>query len=290
MSLQVKSYEMATTYEISNKEFKDLSQLVYEQVGIHLAEHKKMLVKGRLSKRLRELKFKSFKEYYSYLTNDSSGEELIMLINAISTNVTSFFREPAQWDYLEGVVKEMERSGKKTLRIWSSACSSGQEPYTIAIFLYGLLKNPQNWDIKILATDISEDIIRKAMAGLYSESDIGNLPKNMLNKFFTKKRVNTKQGPQTAYEVKDFLKKLVTFRSFNLVYGNYEILPKRFDMIFCRNVMIYFDKETKNKVVRNLISKLLKDGLFFIGHSESLVSMKDSNLKIEKPSVYKITK
>ena len=281
--------QFATTYEITDKEFKALSQLVYEQVGIHLAEHKKMLVKGRLSKRLREFNFKSFIEYYEYLINDTTGEELIMLINVISTNVTSFFREPNQWEYLEHVVKDMERSGKRSLRIWSSACSSGQEPYTICIFLYGLLKNPKDWDIKILATDISEDILRKAMKGIYTQNDIGAMPKNMVLKFFDKKMQTTKRGTEQVFVIKDFLKKLVTFRSFNLVYGSYEMVPKKFDMIFCRNVMIYFDKETKNGVVRKLTSKLVKNGLFFIGHSESLVSMKDSNLKLQQPSIYKIT-
>lgn len=285
-----KNYEMATTYEITDSEFKNLSQLVYEQVGIHLAEHKRMLVKSRLSKRLRELKFKSFKEYYEYVKSDDSDEELIMLINVISTNVTSFFREPSQWDYLEKIVKDMESSGKRTLRIWSAACSSGQEPYTIAIFLYGLLKNPKEWDIKILATDISEDIIKRAMKGIYSQQEIGSLPKNMLTKFFDKKIMQTKKGNETVYQIKDFLKKLITYRSFNLVYGKYEIIPKKFDMIFCRNVMIYFDKETKNKVVLNLVSKLVKDGLFFIGHSESLVSMKDGSVKLQQPSIYKLVK
>ena len=281
---------LASNYELSDQEFKNLSQLVYEQVGIHLADHKKMLVKGRLSKRLRELNFRTFNEYYQHLLNDPSGEELIMFINAISTNVTSFFREPSQWDFLEGEVKKMEANGTRTLRIWSSACSSGQEPYTIAIFLYGLLKNPQQWDIKILATDISDDILKQAIKGQYSVKDITGLPKNMLNKFFTKKNINTKTGPQTIYEIKDFLKNLVMFRSFNLVYGNYNMVPKKFDMIFCRNVMIYFDKETKDKVVNNLVSKINKGGLFFIGHSESLINMKESNFKLAKPSIYKVTK
>lgn len=289
MSL-IKPVEFQSTYEITDSEFKSLSQLVYSQVGIHLAEHKKMLVKSRLSKRLREFKFSTFKQYYEYLLEDNSGEELIMLINVISTNVTSFFREPNQWDYLEHVVKDMEAKGQRKLRIWSAACSSGQEPYTIGIFLHGLLKNPKDWDIKILATDISEDILRKAIKGQYTNQEIGSLPKNMLMKFFEKKVVESKRGSEQVYEIKDFLKKIVTFRSFNLVYGKYDILPKTFDMVFCRNVMIYFDKETKNKVVENLASKLKKDGLFFIGHSESLVSMKDSYLKLQKPSIYKLVK
>lgn len=277
-----------SAYEISKSEFKALSELVYKEVGIHLAEHKIMLVRSRLSKRLRDLGLTSFTAYFEYLSNDDTGEEIIMLINEISTNVTSFFREQSQWDYLEKEIKNIEeKKEKKTLRIWSSACSSGQEPYTIAIFLLSTLKNPKNWDIKILATDISEEILQKAIAGLYSEQDIGALPKNMLQKFFDKRNISTKQGVQLFYEIKPFIKSMITFRSFNLVYGDYSMLPPRFDMVFCRNVMIYFDKDTKNGVVKNLSTKLLKDGLFFIGHSESLVTMKDGVLKLEKPSIYK---
>lgn len=184
----------------------------------------------------------------------------------------------------------MEKKGIRKLRIWSAACSSGQEPFTIAIFLYGLLEKPKDWDIKILATDISEDILRKAIKAQYTQQEIGSLPKNMLTKFFDKDVIQTRNGQEEVFVIKDFLKKLVTFRSFNLVYGKYQMIPKKFDMIFCRNVMIYFDVETKNSVVNNLASKLVKDGLFFIGHSESLVSMKDSNLKLQKPSIYQLVK
>nr|WP_321267078.1 protein-glutamate O-methyltransferase CheR [uncultured Sulfurimonas sp.] len=278
---------IVSAYQISNAEFKALSELVYKEVGIHLAEHKIMLVRSRLSKRLRELGLTSFKSYYNYLIEDNTGEEIIMLINAISTNVTSFFREQSQWDFLEKEIKVIEDKKEKKLRIWSAACSSGQEPYTIAIFLLSTLKNPQSWDIKILATDISEDILKKAIAGIYSQQEIGALPKNMLNKFFDKRKMQTKQGEGIFYEIKAFVKNMIIFRSFNLVYGQYSILPPKFDMIFCRNVMIYFDKETKNGVVTNLSTKLLKNGLFFIGHSESLVTMKDGVLKLDKPSIYR---
>ncbi len=274
-------------YEISKSEFKSLSEFVYKEVGIHLAEHKIMLVRSRLSKRLRDLNLDSFNAYFEYLSNDDTGEEIIMLINEISTNVTSFFREQSQWDFLEHEIKKIELKDKKTLRIWSAACSSGQEPYTIAIFLLSTLKNPQSWDIKILATDISEEILKKAIDGLYTEQEIGALPKVMLQKYFDKRNISTKNGMQLFYEIKPFIKAMVTFRSFNLVYGDYSILPPRFDKIFCRNVMIYFDKETKNAVVNNLSTKLLKNGLFFIGHSESLVTMKDGTLKLEQPSIYR---
>lgn len=276
----------SSAYEITKNEFDKLSKLVYTEIGIHLADHKMMLVRSRLSKRLRVLGLSTFDAYLKHLEQDNSGEEMIMLINEISTNVTSFFREPSQWDFLEKELKRYEKEKKRTLRIWSSACSSGQEPYTIAIFLLSTLANPREWDIKILASDISQNILEKAMAGIYSSQEIGALPKSMLVKFFDKKVLNKRGENETFYEIKPFVKEMVTFRSFNLVYGSYAKIPPKFDMIFCRNVMIYFDKETKNSVVQKLLSKILKEGYFFIGHSESLVSMKDQSLKLVQPSIY----
>lgn len=279
-------------YEITHNEFKKISQYVYDQVGIHLADHKINLVRGRLSKRLRHFGFTTFSEYYDYLVADDSGEELIMFTNEISTNVTSFFREPSQWDYLQKEIKNIALQKKeKKLRIWSAACSSGQEPYTIAIFLLTNLKDPQNWDIKILATDISEDILRKAISGIYSLEDVKGLPKNTLVKFFDKVQENNRFGSSTAYRIKQYIKDMILFRKFNLVNSAYSIFkPNTFDMVFCRNVMIYFDKETKHNVVMNLLSTMKQNGHFFIGHSESLVTMNKGDIKLQSPSIYKKVK
>lgn len=279
-------------YNISKEEFDKISKYVYVQVGIHLADHKINLVRSRLSKRLRHYQFTTFMEYYDYLIEDKSGEELLMLTNEISTNVTSFFREPSQWEYLQNEIKKIEVSNKdKKIRVWSAACSSGQEPYTIAMFLLNNLKEPNAWDIKILATDISEDILLKASKSQYSEDDVKGLPKNLLVKFFIKEKRNTKNGTIFIYSIKDSLKKLVTFRKYNLVHSDYSIIKKEtFDWVFCRNVMIYFDKETKNDVVLNLFDKVKKDGHFLIGHSESLVTMKKNEIKLQAPSIYKKTK
>ena len=276
-------------YDITQEEFKKIAKFVYDQVGIHLADHKINLVRSRLSKRLRHFGFTTFSEYYDYLVQEESGEELIMFTNEISTNVTSFFREPSQWDYLQNEIKHIEINNKeKKLRVWSAACSSGQEPYTIAIFLLSNLKNPKNWDIKILATDISEDILRKAMAGTYSMEDVKGLPKNTLVKFFDKVQENSRFGNATMYRIKQHIKDMITFRKFNLVNSSYSIIkPNTFDMVFCRNVMIYFDKETKHNVVLNLLSKIKVNGHFFIGHSESLVTMSKGDIKLESPSIYK---
>lgn len=277
------------SYDISKDEFEKIAQFVYDQVGIHLAQHKINLVKSRLSKRLRHFGFNSFSQYYDYLVSDESGEELLMLTNEISTNVTSFFREPSQWEYLEKELKNIEVNSKdKKIRIWSAACSSGQEPYTIAIFLLSNLSNANSWDIKILATDISEEILLKAAKGVYSEEDTKGLPKNMLAKYFDRVKKQQRDEIYFEYKIKDSIKNMVTFRKFNLVHSNYSIIKEQtFDLVFCRNVMIYFDATTKNKVVLNLISKIKKNGHFLIGHSESLVSMNKSDIKLQAPSIYK---
>lgn len=277
------------SYDISKQEFELIAKFVYDQVGIHLSEQKINLVKGRLSKRLRHFGFNTFTEYYEYLVNDESGEELLMLTNEISTNVTSFFREPSQWEYLEKELKNIENNSKdKKIRIWSAACSSGQEPYTIAMFLLNNLKNPGLWDIKILATDISEEILLKAAKATYSEDDVKGLPKNLIVKYFDKSKKEIKGEVFFEYKIKDSIKSLITFRKFNLVHSSYKIIKdETFDLIFCRNVMIYFDAITKKNVVLNLISKIKKGGHFLIGHSESLVSMNKNDIKLQAPSIYK---
>jgi chemotaxis protein methyltransferase CheR len=277
------------SYEITKTEFEKIAQFIYDQVGIHLAEHKINLVRGRLSKRLRYFGFNTFTEYYEYLLDDDTGEELLMLTNEISTNVTSFFREPSQWEYLEKELKNIEINSKtKKIRVWSAACSSGQEPYTIAMFLLSNLKSPSSWDIKILATDISEEILLKAASGVYSQEDVKGLPKNMIAKYFDKVKKPFKDGFTFEYKIKSLIREMITFRKFNLVHSSYSFIkPHTFDLLFCRNVMIYFDVTTKNKVVLNLVDKVKKDGHFFIGHSESLVTMNKNDIKMQAPSIYK---
>ncbi|MDD2698416.1 MAG: protein-glutamate O-methyltransferase CheR [Arcobacteraceae bacterium] len=277
------------SYEITETEFDKISKFVYDQVGIHLALHKINLVRGRLSKRLRHFGFNSFTEYYEYLLDDDTGEELLMLTNEISTNVTSFFREPSQWEYLEKELKRVELNDKtKKIRVWSAACSSGQEPYTIAMFLLNNLKSPSSWDIKILATDISEEILLKAASGIYSSEEVKGLPKNMIAKYFDRVKIPHKEGIDFEYKIKSIVKDMITFRKFNLVHSSYTFIKQHtFNWVFCRNVMIYFDATTKNKVVLNLVDKVKKDGHFFIGHSESLVTMNKSDIKMQAPSIYK---
>ena len=268
------------TIPITEREFTLFQKLIYDETGISLSEKKINLVRTRLHKRLKSLNLTSFTAYYEYLYNPQNHKEFFQLINAISTNVTSFFREEAQWEFLDNYLKKLEQSGTpKKLRIWSSASSTGQEPYSIAIALNEFLNTPQAWNLKILATDIDTNVLSVAQQGEYSQKDIGAMPKHLLNPNFIK----NKQG--THFIVKDHLKKMILFRSFNLTRGNYEMFKRPFDIIFCRNVTIYFDAPTKLTLFENFHRLLKPGGLLFIGHSESLT--RQTNLfKMIQPSIY----
>lgn len=256
--------------ELSSEEFELFRRFIYQQVGISLSDQKTTLIKSRLNKRLRELKLNSFHQYYDYLYHDQSGEELTAFINAISTNVTSFFRESAQWAWLKNNLSHVVNQKEKKIRIWSAGCSTGEEPYTILMFLQHSLPDFERWDIKILATDISMKALSKASEGLYPEQSILSLPKDILHQSFTKQVT----GTGTYYQIKPHLREKILFRSFNLVTDPF-ILKNRFDIIFCRNVMIYFDEATRNDVIRKFSTLLAKDSPLFLGSSESLTSQKD---------------
>ncbi|MEA3522814.1 MAG: protein-glutamate O-methyltransferase CheR [Campylobacterota bacterium] len=269
--------------ELSVVEFKKFQKLIYDEIGISLAEHKRTLVQSRLRKWLAEFNLANYSALYEKIASDRSGQMLMMLVNAITTNVTSFFREENQWIYLQGHMSEIFDLRAKRIRIWSAACSSGQEPYSIIMFLKEHLKDFNQWDIKILATDISEEILNKAMKGIYTQKDVENMPRNILQKNFT---LQERQGVK-VYSIKDTLKQYITFRSFNLVTGNYTIFKNHFDLIFCRNVMIYFDRQTQNKLLGEFAKLLQKDSRLFIGHSES-IQKKGMMYKLTAPSIYQL--
>lgn len=270
--------------KISDQEFERFRRLIYERVGISLGSHKKTLVQGRLSKRIRKLKLSGFGEYYEMIARDPEGPELFFMIDAISTNVTYFFREPGQWAFLETHLGALLQKKKdKTLRIWSAACSSGEEPYSIAIFLRENIKDWKNWDIKILATDISQDILRKASKGEYPQKAVDNIPGHLLRQYF--RPVTSEQSVEKMYQVDSSLRSMVLFRMFNLIHGNFSLFKKPFDIIFCRNVMIYFDQSSQKTLIGHFAKVLEKGSWLFVGHSESLTQNKEE-FKLVKASVY----
>ena len=263
---------------LTSKEFKLFRELIYREFGISLSDKKQTLVQTRLRKWLHKMELSSYRQLYDYF--EENPHDLMLLADAITTNVTSFFREQSQWTYLGEHIPEAYAS-KKSLRIWSAACSSGQEPYTIAMFLQSLLQESTSWDIKILATDLSKEILQKAIKGEYRQKDMEGLPKHYRVKYFNKNK--TKMGE--TYSISNSLKELIMFRLFNLVSGNYGLFKNKFDIIFCRNVMIYFDKKTQEDVIKNLLSVLKPGGLLLIGHSESITNL-NMSIKSVAPSVY----
>jgi chemotaxis protein methyltransferase CheR len=261
--------------ELSAKEFALFKGLIYQEFGISLSDRKKTLVQTRLRKWVQSLGLPNYEALYRHV--EQNPHELVLLADAITTNVTSFFREESQWLFLEKHVPKVYGSGKK-LRIWSAACSSGQEPYTIAMFLMEVLPDPHTWDIKILATDLSYDILKKAQKGHYRGKDLEGMPKKIMARYFTKL-------PGEMYAISEKLKEMITFRSFNLVTGNYAMFSRPFNLVFCRNVMIYFDKDTQQKVIDNLLNLLPPKGLLLIGHSES-ITRHDARISSIAPSIY----
>ena len=276
---------MSQDIELSEEEFERFRKLIYSEFGISLGDRKRTLVQSRLRKWLNEFNLDSYGDLYDRLTHKNNSEELILLANAITTNVTSFFREEGQWIYLKEHLDTIIDHKEKKIRIWSAGCSSGQEPYTIIIFLMEHLDNFSSWDVKILATDLSEDILVKAMEGCYTQKELESMPKNFLNKYFDL----IEQKGSKKYQVKDTLKSYVLFRSFNLITGKYTMFKNKFDFIFCRNVMIYFDRQTQNTLIANYFKLLKQKGLLFIGHSESIQENQKGNLvKLVAPSIYQI--
>ncbi len=273
--------------ELSQKEYDLFKGLVFNQTGISLGEKKKELVKSRLGKRLRATGIATFKTYYDYVTSaaSGSGEELVKLIDAISTNKTSFFRENDHFIYLRetvipAILEACKKSGKKKIRVWSAGCSSGEEPYTMAIVFHENIKNISAWDLKILGTDISTKVLAKARAGVYRMETIQDVP-------LAQRRAHFQVGSGTMAgecKVKQHLRDLVVFRRLNLMMPTFPF-KGLFDFIFCRNVIIYFNKKTQAELMAKYHRYLKPGGYLFLGHSEGL-SGNNGAFKYIKPALY----
>jgi len=267
--------------ELSSADFDLFRRYIYEKVGISLSDQKSTLVQGRLNKRINQLGLNSFREYYDHLVTDASGDELGFFVSAISTNVTSFFRESAQWIWLESYLPALIASKReKKIRIWSAGCSSGEEPYTILMFLQHHLSDFDQWDIKILATDISAKVLSKAIVGKYEAKHVEALPREIALRSFEKVRGDT----QMSYQVVPHLRAKVLFRLYNLVTDPF-FFKNKFDMVFCRNVMIYFDDTTRHDLIGRFGTLLPKGAPLFLGSSESLTTHRDT-LKLLGSSIY----
>ncbi len=261
--------------KMSTKEFKFFKDLIYELAGIALADSKQIMVQGRLAKRLRALKLESFTEYSKLLAARTDQEETTNFINALTTNKTDFFREPHHFQFLTDRVfpeieKQAKETGRKRLRIWCSASSTGEEPYTIAMTVREHFGEDPTWDIRILASDIDTDVLANASKGIYPADRFSDVPKWMLTKYFERES----RSEDAACRAKSTLRDLLTFRRINLQETQWPI-NCAFDVIFCRNVMIYFDQPSQRKIVSHFADHLLPNGYLIIGHSESLFGISE---------------
>ncbi len=265
--------------------FQKFSDLVYEKTGIFLKPEKKELLNARLGKRLRATGISSFKQYYEYVINDRSGDELVHLIDNVSTNFTSFFRENSHFEILSSTVLPAfvkEGRGKnKEILLWSSASSSGEEPYTMAMVVEDFVSRHPGMRYRIMATDISTRVLAQAKRGVYADERVTKVPTPFLKKYF-QKGVGNSDG---YVKVKDELRRMVHFDRFNLM-GDF---PWRaaIDVIFCRNVMIYFNRETQQDLVSKFHEALTPGGYLFIGHSESISGLKHNFTQVDATAYMK---
>ena len=262
-------------------EYKKLQDFIYKKLGLDVDDKKKETVTTKIIKLMHRRGMKSPKEYVSHILETTDTDMLQEFFNEITTNTTEFFRESAHFDYIKnnidsllGSIPQIKREGE--IRLWSAPCSSGEEPITMAIVLKECL--PSNIRIKILATDISEKILNKATRGLYTESECKGLNKNHRLKYFTKQA-------DGFFKINEDIRKCITYRHFNLM-ADFKF-KKDFDIIFCRNVMIYMDHDTQEKLVNKFYDVLVPNGLFFIGHSESLLNKKHNFKYIQTASFKK---
>ncbi len=275
-------------YTLTDKEFLAIREMIYNSIGVNLTESKRALTISRLSRRLRELQLKDVSAYLGYVRENPG--ELDTMFNLITTNVTKFFRENHHYAYLVEEylprLEELAAAGlvPRRLRCWSAGCSTGEEPYTIAMVLHRYFKGHKNWKIQILASDINTETLQKAREGIYSKDEVEGIPYENLKTYF---KLGT--GPNAGFfKVKDMLRELITFRRINLTSAGEYPVGEALNFIFCRNVFIYFDKETQQRVLKRYHRHLMEGGLLFLGHSESIntVSGNAGRWRLLKHTIY----
>ncbi|MFZ5756499.1 MAG: CheR family methyltransferase [Pseudomonadota bacterium] len=271
---------------ISDKDFVRFQQLIYEEAGIFLSPVKKALLNGRLARRLRELGLHRFGDYYQRIVEDRSGGELVLLLDAIATNETQFFREPRQFEYLEQIAypvwEEAAAEGRRSrhIRIWSAACSSGEEPYSLAMSLLSRFPADRGWSIEILASDISTRVLARAEDGIWPVSRAAHIPEALLKRYMLRGTGVHEGKMKAGAEVRAPLR----FARINLNDAHYPVSGQP-DAIFCRNVLIYFNHASRLRVIHRLLDMLAPGGLLFLGHAESLGGMSD-RVRAVAPAVY----
>ena len=269
-------------FVLTDKDFQTLRELVNYHTGISLSDAKRELVYSRLTRRLRRLNMRTFTEYCDLLKDDASSNEIIQFTNAVTTNLTSFFREPHHFEFFgTQLLPELvaTKTDAKRFRFWSAGCSTGEEPYTLAMCINENLSYYNNYDIKILATDLDSDVIDTGIRGIYHYDKVKTVLPHRQKKWF-RRDADRNSG---LLKVAPDLQQLITFRQLNLMHD----WPMKgpFDAIFCRNVVIYFDKPTQKKLIDRFANLLTDGGYLFLGHSESLFKVSD-RFKLKGQTIY----
>jgi chemotaxis protein methyltransferase CheR len=272
-------------FMMSVNDFRRIAEMIHSDAGIYIQEAKATLVYSRLAKRLRVLGLTDFRDYCEWVADPRGQGERQEMLAALTTNVTRFFREAHHFEHLKShvlppLLKQASRGGR--VRIWSSACSSGQEPYSIALTMLSVSPEAAVHDVRVLATDIDPHVIEAGRKGIYSEDQLAEVPVELRQRFFELHR----RGDRTDWSVGEALRSLVAFRPLNLI----EDWPMRgaFHAIFCRNVVIYFDEPTQQRLWSKFIPRLEPEGWLYIGHSERVTGPAASQLSSEGISTYRL--
>jgi chemotaxis protein methyltransferase CheR len=269
---------------LGEEEFRQISDLVYEHCGINLHDGKKELVRARLAKRLREGHFQTFSNYIQHVLEDPTGREFSLLVDSLSTNLTKFFREEQHFEFLRRrflpwLLESKRRRRDFRIRGWSAGCSSGEEPYSLAITLLEAMGGQGRWDVKLLATDVSTRMLERARKGLYDRQRVEPIAPPLRDKYLCRRH----ESDEEVYEVRDSLRSVVVLHYLNLMRDWPVKGP--IDFVFCRNVMIYFDKPTQERLVQRFHDLLAPGGMLFTGHSESLTGIRHQ-FRYVQPTIY----
>lgn len=281
-----KSQTTFSSRALSEEDFARLGQFIQSEYGIKLPPAKKILLESRLQKRLRKLGFKEFDEYIDYIFSPQGhDDEMINMIDAVTTNKTDFFREPSHFDYLVNIaIPELialyQAGIRELFKVWSAGCSSGEEPYTLSIILSEFRETQSRFRFSILATDLSSDVLEKGRLGIYEEEKVAPIPLQLRRKYLLRSKDHKKE----LVRVVPALRRQVEFIRLNLMEEHYPI-NDQMDIIFFRNVIIYFSKETQERMINKICRHLRPGGYIFMGHSETLFSM-NVPLKQVSPTIY----
>ena len=270
--------------KLSAADFSRLSKFIYQQYGIKMPEAKHIMLQSRLQKRLRALQMPSFSEYVDYVFSPAGSTEIVHMMDVVSTNKTDFFRENQHFEYLlDTVLPELHDLNRQNfVKVWSAGCSSGEEPYTLAMVMSEYASRTRGFDFSILGSDLSTIVLDKAVNAIYPEDRVDVIPYDLKKKYLLRSKDRTKPTVRIVPE----LRRKTSFMRLNFMDDTYSEVPSNFDIVFCRNVLIYFDRKTQEAVINKLCRHLRSGGFFFLGHSESAAGI-NVPLKQLKPTVFR---